>query len=258
MIMGNCQTNVLRLFLFCVALSIVSTASGQPAASKPEVPSVSDTSSHKKSVTEINGFSDYDPTVMKYAYVAAAAIWIWPEGAQKIIYVCWENPQGSFGQEEALVRQAVSETWQAYSKLEFEGWQRCVPGNYGIHIKVDDSGPHTQGLGRQLDRMTDGMVLNFTFNNWSQPCKSSEPQKRSCIYSIAIHEFGHAIGWAHEQNRFDAPGECQNLKQGPNGDLLLTPYDPESVMNYCNEKYNNDGKLSDNDKRAVAQIYGAK
>jgi len=62
---------------------------------------------------------------------------------------------------------------------------------------------------------------------------------------------------AHEQNRFDATGEWQKLAQGPNGDLPLTPYDPDSVMNYCNEKYNNDGALSALDKKAVAELYGS-
>jgi hypothetical protein len=38
---------------------------------------------------------------------------------------------------------------------------------------------------------------------------------------------------------------------------MLTPYDPHSVMNYCNQKYNNDGQLSDLDVKALQQIYGA-
>jgi hypothetical protein len=45
--------------------------------------------------------------------------------------------------------------------------------------------------------------------------------------------------------------------QGTSGDnTMLTPYDPNSVMNYCNKKYNNDGELSDLDKQAVEQLYG--
>lgn len=100
-----------------------------------------------------------------------------------------------------------------------------------------------------------GMVLNFTFNRWNPACKSSEEQRLSCIQSIAVHEFGHAVGFAHEQNRADAPGECHKLAQGSNGTVLLTPYDPKSVMNYCNEKYNNDGRLSNCDIVAVFSAY---
>jgi len=77
-----------------------------------------------------------------------------------------------------------------------------------------------------------------------------------CIKGIAVHEFGHALGFAHEQNRSDTPGECRQLKQGTSGDVLLTPYDPRSVMNYCNPKYNNDGMLSALDIAAVRELYG--
>ena len=97
------------------------------------------------------------------------------------------------------------------------------------------------------------MVLNFEFKKWSQSCAS---MKENCVKAITVHEFGHALGFAHEQNRFDAPGEYQQLKRGTSGDLLLTPYDPRSVMNYCNPKYNNDGMLSTLDIAAVREIYG--
>lgn len=76
------------------------------------------------------------------------------------------------------------------------------------------------------------------------------------IRAIAVHEFGHAIGFTHEQNRADAPGECQLLAQGTNPDTLLTPYDPTSVMNYCNKRWNNEGFLSALDISAAQALYG--
>ena len=47
------------------------------------------------------------------------------------------------------------------------------------------------------------------------------------------------------------------MPQGGNGDKLLTPYDEHSIMNYCNSKWNNDGKLSHLDVEAVRKLYGA-
>jgi hypothetical protein len=192
--------------------------------------------------------STTNPHIRGFAAILRDAIW--PE---KKVYVCWEKLDARYSRERDMVREAVLRTWQANSGLEFVGWQQCAPINKGIRIAVSDSGPHTKGLGRHLDGKVGGMVLNFDFGNWSQSCQQD---REFCIKSIGIHEFGHAIGFAHEQNRHDSPGECRELRQGTDGDLLLTPYDVNSVMNYCNPKYNNAGELSASDILAVQVLYG--
>jgi hypothetical protein len=171
-----------------------------------------------------------------------------------VVFVCWENPSAADVRERRLVQKAVDDTWAANSSLRFRGWQECADATKGIRIRIEDSGPHTKMIGKYVDGIRNGMVLNFTFDNWGQPCRAT---RDDCIHSIAVHEFGHAIGFAHEQNRPDTAGECSMKKQGPDGDLLLTPWDPHSVMNYCNSVYNNGGQLSALDIKAVAYIYGA-
>jgi hypothetical protein len=178
----------------------------------------------------------------------------WPNG---VVYVCWENPTPSDDPERKLVQAAVSETWQKYSALQFKGWGECSPGSKGVRILIDDTGPdtgpHTKGLGYELYHVQkNSMVLNFTFKKWSTPCQS---MKDHCIRAIAVHEFGHAIGFAHEQNRPDTPGECLRPPQGSNGTVMLTPWDIHSVMNYCNPKYSNNGNLSEWDQEAVQIAY---
>jgi hypothetical protein len=193
--------------------------------------------------------SSQNPHLREHAYAWSASVWMTPQ-----IYVCWENPSTQFQNEMNMVRQEVAQTWEQGSQLKFTGWQKCAPVNKGIRIQIDDSGPHTKGLGRQIDGIPNGMVLNFTFANWSASCQATRDY---CIKAIAGHEFGHAIGFAHEQNRPDAPGECRKQSQGGPGDKLLTPYDEHSIMNYCNAEWNNDGKLSALDIDAVRQLYGA-
>jgi len=194
-----------------------------------------------------------------HSWIDATTIWKESDGltTRTTIPVCWENLNADTNGDTARVKEAIATTWQTASRLRFTGWQTCSGlGNNGIRIFIEDSGPHTKGLGSNLNGIKNGMVLNFTFINWSPACRATPEMRIECVKSIAVHEFGHAIGFAHEQNRPDAPGECQEERQGGDGTLFLTPYDPESVMNYCNPKYNNLGNLSKWDKEGVSKVYG--
>lgn len=190
--------------------------------------------------------------VLDYAYPSMALRW-----TINPISVCWEDVSASNASDRAIVEAAAAESWSQASAVKFSYWGPCQPSHLGIRIGVHDSGPHVKGLGTRLDGVEEGMVLNFTFDRWGQGCSASEVQRKRCIYSIAVHEFGHALGFAHEQNRPDTPIDlCEEGPQGTDGDTILTPWDLESVMNYCNPTYNNDGILSELDRYAVRSIYG--
>ncbi|WP_437994758.1 M12 family metallopeptidase [Sorangium sp. So ce185] len=186
-------------------------------------------------------------TTQDHLYVLSTNVW--PSNS---IPVCWET-SGSFATERAWVQDAVTTTWQANSAVTFTGWGACVPGSTGIRVGVSDVGPHAKALGSALSGVANGVVMNFTFQNWSTSCQST---REYCIRTIAVHEFGHALGFAHEQNRPDTPSWCDQ-EQGTDGDTLLGAWDLDSVMNYCNPDWSGSGQLSEGDVAGVRSVYSA-
>ncbi|MCP4220491.1 MAG: hypothetical protein GY765_38035 [bacterium] len=184
--------------------------------------------------------------------------------------VCWENADANNATERGWVRAAIDRTWTTSSALQFTGWGQCNGNGANIRIRVEDVVPHTQVLGNQLNNRVDGMSLNFTYNNWGcrdannnwTPCNLTAATRQRWIESNGIHEFGHALGMAHEQARpenFD--GSLCNQFQGGSyndetqGDIPVGNYDNDSIMHYCfNSSYNN--ALSDGDVDTIVQMYG--
>jgi hypothetical protein len=193
---------------------------------------------------------------------------LWPNhGASRVdVDVCWENPLSAPGYTPAAkagwrdsVRAAIEASWGRYARINFYGWDglapvaapsSCTAGAPGIHVRIcslpSDPAcpalPASQSLGGYpgVNGVSNGVRLNPTHDSW-----------------VWVHEFGHALGWYHEEER---PGQASCDPQSyPNLlPLLYGAYDPTSVMSYCNPSPNPIGYpwLSPNDIASTQRAYG--
>ncbi|WP_373290327.1 M12 family metallopeptidase [Neoroseomonas lacus] len=102
------------------------------------------------------------------------------------------------------------------------------------------------------------MLLNFELAQW--PCYTD---REHCIVAVARHEFMHAVGVLHEHIRPDAPEPCRSGHSEQRDfrgarPQSVTDYDPDSIMNYCNNIYrlSRPPTLSRLDILTIQYLYG--
>ncbi len=169
----------------------------------------------------------------QFANVLRSALWQFGQ-----ISVCWENPESTEDADLKLIRISIADTWEKHSNVKFSGWGPCkeTGGTY-VRVLLADTDPEVVGgLGSEISGKPNNVILNVTFQKdpyLKERCTRSQDARTKCIRGMAIHEFGHVLGFAHEQNRKDTPKWCKDFASGRSGDWTSTIWDRDSVMNYC-------------------------
>lgn len=175
--------------------------------------------------------------------------------------VCWETD--GYNREKHLTQQAVTNTWEWYANIRFTGWQKCPTSGDArqVRVRISSQGTGNAGAGGSARVGTAALSsakdnnpgVNLSFN----PDGSADEGR---VEYLAVHEFGHVLAFIHEQDApgNEGPGKC-NIGIDPNGKpVVVTHYDRDSIMNYCNRDGNMTGPLTDIDIAGVQRIYGVR
>jgi len=174
----------------------------------------------------------------------------WPSG---IVPVCYDPVLGNNPTLLAAARSILdTQGWSAVANVQFTGWGPCglfagPGGNVRVTFASGSNG-NTSPLGyagwnafTNVQLVSDGTSQHFTYE--------------------VLHEFGHALGWAHEQQRPDnwagnTEIDCTVNQAGQtttSGTYDTSYFDTESIMSYCTGWPN---ALSPGDVAGVQRAYG--
>lgn len=177
---------------------------------------------------------------------------LWPG---RIIRVCFEP--GFPSPERTWARHVLKgqRSWEDAARVNFVGFGTCAQGEAGIRIQPDEVN-YASSLGPRDAVVRVHLKVGDDISCLFDPPVSDE----QCFKQVVLHEFGHALAFAHERTRSDTPTACPAPSGETPGDLPWGPWDAQSIMitwgggGACLPSED----LSSYDRRGANRVYGTR
>lgn len=189
--------------------------------------------------------------------------------SERVVPMCWHVLQFPTPAElqtaQALVTRTITEGWLSLINLDAT-WTDCPTSGDARYVRVllrsGDANyngttlrPGTLTLSTAAERMQPppndppGLLMGFPAS-WNQ-----SDGDRAQFQALILHEFGHVLGFGHEQDRPDGVGGVACYTDDFPNTVKIGPPDPTSIMgwSYCDTAL---GQLSLEDIRGLRSVYG--
>lgn len=211
---------------------------------------------------------------------AGAALW------DRAIPICFAKPtearalpQPPLIREKKIIKEAIERTWLKVANINAIWYGDCPTTGDVEYLKIT-LGPQTEetdpatgkkywghssagqskvGMRNTLTKASTRVTIDGGISPgmtiWTEYAGTSEQMR---LEYVAIHEFGHVLGFIHEQQRPEREAAACYWRMGtpPSSGTTVGLYDPESIMNYCADTVH--GYLSDGDIRNLRLVYDRK
>lgn len=175
-----------------------------------------------------------------------------PTGNPVTIPVCWAGSEntppttladGSVITESTLrgwAREVVESQWSRFARVNFTGWGTCVTSSQGVVLVLTQpTRPGAPGWDSGVNHPTTGEIFLARDGINNTLCRANATVYQRCVKSLALHTFGHILGFNHQENRpdyvqNDAHTDCRRWAISTS-DQLLGGYDLASTMSTCGQ-----------------------